>query len=70
MPNRRHVHFVGFRGDEYHRAARVFGPPDFVHMVHDARMYGDVGARDVLVFGPKADPEKISEYSWQDHENW
>ena len=30
------THFVGFRGDEYHRAQRVFGPPDFVHHVWDA----------------------------------
>lgn len=63
-----HTHFIGFRGDEYLRAIRVFGPPDFVHMSHDHRMYGDVGPDDILVFGPKADPDHISKYSWQDHE--
>lgn len=65
-----HVHFVGFRGDEYIRAIRVFGPPDFIHLIHDHRMYGDVGEDDIIVFGPKADPNVISQYSWQDHEVW
>lgn len=69
MP-RRHVHFIGFRGDEYARAQRVFGPPDFIHLIHDHRLYGDVGEEDLLVFGPKADPDHISEFSWQDHELW
>lgn len=66
----KHVHFIGFRGEEYWSAVKVFGPPDFVHMTHDNRMYGDVGEYDVLVFGPKAHPDRISDYSWQDHENW
>tara|TARA_R110000823_G_scaffold303924_1_gene425406 strand:- start:1629 stop:1832 length:204 start_codon:yes stop_codon:yes gene_type:complete len=66
----RSVHFIGFRGDEYHRAARVFGTPDFVHMTHDRRMYGDVGEDDILVFAAKADPDNVSDYNWQDHMNW
>lgn len=63
-----HVHFIGFRGNEYWSARRVWGRPDFIHLIHDVRMYGDVADDDVLVFGPKADPDKVSEYSWQDHE--
>lgn len=62
------VHFIGFRGEEYWNAVKVFGIPDFIHLIHDHRMYGDVGPDDVLVFGPKADPGTISIYSWQDHE--
>lgn len=65
-----HMHFIGFRGEEYCSAVRVWGQPDFVHLIHDHRLYGDVGPDDVLVFGPKADPAVISEYSWQDHELW
>ena len=65
-----HVHFVGFRGEEYNRAVRVFGLPDFIHLVHDRRMYGDVGDGDLLIFGPKADPNVLSEFSWQDHTLW
>jgi len=62
------VHFIGFRGEEYHSAVKVFGPPDFIHLIHDHRMYGDVGDNDILVFAYKADPNHISNFSWQDHE--
>ena len=65
-----HVHFIGFRGEEYWSAVRVFGSPDFIHLTHDPRMYGDVGEDDVLVFGSRADPDVVSVYSWQDHELW
>lgn len=66
-----HVHFIGFRDDQsYWNAVKVFGPPDFIHMWHDNRMYGDVGEGDVLVFAAKAHPNVISQYSWQDHELW
>jgi len=64
------IHFIGFRGEEYNSAIKVFGKPDFIHMSHDNRMYGDVDETDILIFGPKADPEYISKYSWQDHELW
>ena len=64
------THFIGFRGSEYHSAIKVFGLPDFIHLIHDHRMYGDVGEHDILIFGPKADSNVISQYSWQDHEVW
>lgn len=66
----RHVHFVGFRGEEFWSAVKVFGYPNFIHSIHDHRMYGDVGPEDVLIFGPKANPDHISKFSWQDHELW
>jgi len=65
-----HVHFIGFRGEEYWSAVKIFGVPDFIHLIHDSRLYGDVGEHDILIFGPKADPNRISEFSWQDHELW
>lgn len=66
---RKAVHFIGFRGDEYHSAVRAFGFPDFIHVSHDRRMYGDVDHEtDTLVFGPKADPDYICPFTDQDHE--
>lgn len=65
----RHIHFVGFRGEEFWSAVKVFGYPDFIHLIHDNRMYGDVGEHDIIIFGPKGH-QTISEYSWQDHELW
>lgn len=67
-----HVHFVGFRADsEYWNAVAIWGKPDFIHLTHDHRMYGDIDTeRDTVVFGSKAREDKISPFSWQDHELW
>jgi|TARA_R110000796_G_scaffold56611_1_gene131184 hypothetical protein len=71
----RYVHFVGFRnGDEYWSAVKVWGRPDFIHLHHDYRMYGDTGfpidpSIEVVIFGSKGNitPCKFSD---QDHERW
>lgn len=39
---RRATHFVGFRGNEYLSAVRVFGPPDMIHKVWDHRAVADI----------------------------
>lgn len=44
------THFVGFRGDEYNRARRVFGDPDFVHIGWDRRARRDIADGDRVVF--------------------
>jgi hypothetical protein len=44
------VHFVGFRGEEYHSAVRVFGPPDVYHRVWDQRAQREVAPADTVVF--------------------
>jgi hypothetical protein len=44
------VHFVGFRGDEFHAAVRAFGQPDFVHRVWDTRAAAEVAPHDRVVF--------------------
>ena len=36
------VHFVGFRGQEYHSAVRVWGKPDFIHPVWDRWAQQDI----------------------------
>jgi len=52
------VHFVGFRGDEYHRARRVFGSPDFIHIGWDRRSRREIADGDLIVFakGPHDQP--------------
>jgi hypothetical protein len=56
---KRYIHFVGFRTkQQFTNAVRVFGQPDFVHSIHDHRMYGDTGfpidpKTDCVVFGDK-----------------
>jgi len=64
---KRHVHFVGFRGDEFLSAIRAFGRPDFIHLINDHRSEGDIADHDLVIFGPKATEAK-SEFNDQDHE--
>jgi|TARA_R110000764_G_scaffold91035_2_gene173685 hypothetical protein len=66
----RHLHFVGFRTDsEFWSAVKVWGKPDFIHMIHDHRMKGDVGKNDLVLFGSKG-RKKPSKFAWQDHALW
>jgi hypothetical protein len=71
--NRRTLHFVGFRtNEEYLSAVKVFGKPDFIHLFHDRRMYGDTGFpidpnTELVLFGSKG-RNNPSEYCDQDHE--
>lgn len=44
------VHFVGFRGDEYHSAVKVFGKPHFIHRGWDLRAQREIGEDDIVVF--------------------
>lgn len=60
------VHFVGFRGnDEYLHAVMVFGKPDYIHIIHDRRMYREIAPDDTIVLGSKG-REEISEYNGDD----
>lgn len=45
------VHFVGFRGDEYARATKVWGKPDFIHRMMDPRLVlgGELAPHDTVV---------------------
>jgi hypothetical protein len=61
MTNRT-VHYVGFRGDEYARAFRVFGGPAMIHMVMDDRVMTEVGPDDIVVIGPKG--HRHHDYVW------
>jgi hypothetical protein len=44
------LHFVGFKGDEYLRACRVFGLPDFIHPGWDLRARREIAPDDTVVF--------------------
>lgn len=58
------VHFVGFRGDEYHNAVRVFGRPDFIHRINDPRFRhgGELAPYDTVVYarGSENDVRDVS----------
>lgn len=49
------IHFVGFRGEEYHNAVKVFGTPDFIHRIWDIRAAAEAQPEDVVVFARAKD---------------
>lgn len=60
------VHFIGFRGDEYLRAIRVFGPPDFIHIRWDRRARRELAAFDTVVFATGTDADEPSRFNAPD----
>lgn len=59
------VHFVGFRGEEYWSAVRIWGLPDVYHRVWDQRALREIAACDTVVFA-KYDPARPSPYNYDD----
>jgi len=60
------VHFVGFSGDEYARAVRVFGRPSFIHRWWDRRAQREIADGDVVVFAKGSDQDEPSQYNAAD----
>lgn len=60
------LHFVGFRGDEYVRALRIFGKPDFIHIGWDRWARLEVTPDDVAVFAKGTFDDEPSPYSYPD----
>ena len=60
------LHFIGFRGDEYARAIRVFGKPDFIHIGWDRWARKEVVEGDVAVFAKGGFDDAPSPYSYPD----
>jgi hypothetical protein len=48
------VHFVGFRGEEYWSAVRLWGRPDYIWPQATFQMLGECAPQDTVVFGPSA----------------
>lgn len=59
------THFVGFRGEEYRSAVRIWGLPDLYHRVWDRRALADVAPGDMVIFA-RYDPEHPSPFSYDD----
>lgn len=61
------LHFVGFRGDEYTRAVRAFGPPDMIHQGWDRRAFRDICFEcDTIVFAKGDENQPLSRYNFDD----
>lgn len=60
------LHFVGFRGDEFGRAIRVFGQPDFIHRWWDFRAACDIAPGDTVVFATGDESQPFNPYAYDD----
>ena len=64
-PLRPALHFVGFRGDEYMRAVRIWGEPSFIHMGNDVRLRRELHPADTVIFANGSE-SRPSEYNYPD----
>lgn len=61
------VHFIGFRGDEFWSAVRIWGRPGFIHRKWDLRAQRDIDPEgDVVVFARGTDADLPSLRSGDD----
>ena len=52
------THFVGFRGEEYWSAVRIWGRPHVIHRRWDRRARREIGDEDVVVFAAGDDTQE------------
>jgi hypothetical protein len=63
------VHYVGFRGDEYVRAKRLFGGPVIIHRWWDRRARREIDREhDLVVFATGDADQPTSPYNAPDIE--
>lgn len=60
------IHFVGFRGEEYWSAVKVFGFPDYYHIGWDLRARREIDERDIIVFAQGEHDQKPRVKSFDD----
>lgn len=60
------LHFVGFRGDEYVRAARIFGRPSIIHIGWDLRARREIAEGDVVVLAKGSHDQAAAERNFSD----
>jgi hypothetical protein len=66
MSNQSCIHFVGFKGEEFHRAIAVFGKPDFIHRQNDGRCRSMIMDEDVAIYANGAEVPHSSVFSFDD----
>ena len=60
------VHFVGFRGDEYWSAVRIWGRPTFIHRRWDRRAQRDIGPGEIVIFATGDDQQPLARFNGDD----
>lgn len=60
------IHFIGFRGEEYWSAVKVWGKPHFIHRGWDGRAQRDIDPSDTVVFAKGDDTQPITPFNYDD----
>lgn len=60
------IHFVGFRGDEWWSAIRIWGRPHFIHIGWDQRAQREIIPGDIVVFAQGDYDQPVSRYNYPD----
>lgn len=64
----RAIHFVGFRGEEYWSAVKVWGRPTFIHRGWDSRAQREIAPQDTVVFARGEWTQPTRKYNFDDSE--
>lgn len=60
------VHFVGFWGEEYWSAVKIWGPPDFIHIGWDCYATHAIIPDDTVIFAKGEWTQEPNEYGYPD----
>ena len=62
------IHVFAMTDEQLQSASRIW-KIDFVHKWHDWRSHGDIDwDTDTLIFANSSSVDKVSQWTWQDHE--
>jgi len=65
------THFVGFRGEEYWSAVKIWGKPTFIHKWWDRRAQREIAEGDIVIFAKGDHAQQIREHPTDDYdERW
>ena len=61
------LHFVGFKGDAYWSAVKIWGMPYYIHRWNDKRLWTEVAKGDTVIFA-FSEESTIRRFSFNDSE--
>lgn len=61
------LHFVGFRGDEFWSAVRIWGRPGFIHPKWDQRARREIAPGDIVIFATGDEHQRVSLHNATDY---
>jgi len=65
------THFVGFRGEEYWSAVKIWGKPVFIHKWWDRRAQREIGEGETVIFAQGNYDQPIRKHNCDDYdERW